>query len=222
MQLQLYEETDFSNMDTRKIYYAGKDWKQFDYKKGLDTLINKDKSGQWVYVAGRDWKQFDFDKGLDALIEKDKTGYWIYIAGKDWKQFDYKKGLDKLIKADRNGEWIYYAGRDWKQFDYNKGLEALKKFPKYYKDALKYWPKGVNMEKEKYFVISMDEDGEWNFDTFSTSEDVMKALCIENGENPGTNFTNHIDDRNSGTIVIKGKIANPVPVQVKTKWEIPE
>jgi hypothetical protein len=67
----------------------------------------------------------------------------IYYAGKHWKQFDFKKGLDALIKKDETGEWIYHAGRQWKQFDYKKGLEALKKFPEYYKQALKDWPKNI-------------------------------------------------------------------------------
>jgi hypothetical protein len=145
----LNEETDFSDMDADEIYYAGKDWKQFDYKKGLDALIKKDKDGRWIYYAGIEWKQFDYEKGLNALIEIDKDGHWTYVAGIEWKQFEFNKGLDKLIKADRNGKWTYYAGRDWERFDYKKGLNALKKFPGYYEEALKRWPKGIEQSREE-------------------------------------------------------------------------
>jgi hypothetical protein len=128
--------------DGRWIYSAGVDWKNFDYNKGLDALIEKDKYGEWIYNTGSDWKKFDYNKGFNALIEKDKTGGWICIAGLDWKQFDYNKGLNALIEKDKTGEWIYNAGSDWENFDYNKALKALKG-TEYYDKALKDWPKGL-------------------------------------------------------------------------------
>ena len=72
--LKLYEETDFSKMTVEKIYLAGKNWKSFDFDKGLDALIKLDKNREYIYLAGKIWKHFDFDKGLDALIKLDKSG----------------------------------------------------------------------------------------------------------------------------------------------------
>ena len=114
------EENNFSDMDAEKIYNAGINQKQFDFNKGLDALIKADKDGCYIFAAGIKWKQFDFNKGLDSLIKTNKDGYWIYNAGKHWEQFDSKKGLD-----------------------------ALKKFPEYYKDALKLWPKGIKQSREE-------------------------------------------------------------------------
>ena len=56
------------------------------------------KTAENIYLAGKDWKQFDFVKGLGALIEKDKDGEYIYLTGMYWKQFDFVKGLDALKK----------------------------------------------------------------------------------------------------------------------------
>ena len=109
------------------IYLAGKHWKTFDYKKGLDALIEIDEICEYIYYAGLDWKTFDFNKGLDALKTKDKTGQWVYDAGRYWKEFDFKKGLDALITIDKDGEFIYYSGKDWDSFDFNKGFKALEK-----------------------------------------------------------------------------------------------
>jgi hypothetical protein len=107
------------------IYYLGHNWKKFDYKKGLNVLIEL-KDYISIYLAGRDWKEFDYKKGLDALIELGDTN-GIVDAGRDWKEFDYKKGLDGLIKNNFNiSKNIYDAGQYWKKFDYKKGLDALK------------------------------------------------------------------------------------------------
>ena len=141
---KLKEDTqDLSSMTSKDIYLAGTYWKQFDYEKGLDALIQKNENGNYIYLAGIAWPQFDYEKGLDALIEKDKTGYYIYYAGKDWPKFNYEKGLDTLIKKDKTGNYIYLAGIKWPQFDYEKGFKVLKKFPEYYEAALERWPKGI-------------------------------------------------------------------------------
>ena len=100
-------------------------------------------SSSEIYNAGINWPQFNYEKGLDAIIQKDKDGKWIYYAGRDWKQFNYEKGLDALIEKDEDGYLIYLAGIKWPQFDYEKGLDALKKFPRFYELALEKWPKGI-------------------------------------------------------------------------------
>ena len=143
----LNEEKDLSSMSAKEIYNAGIYWKNFDYEKGLEELIKKDKTGELIYWAGIDWKKFDYKKGLDALIEKDKSGSWICGAGKEWPEFDYEKAFDTLI--NKSGIWIYLAGKEWKQFDYKKGFQTLlKKDKHYYELALKEWPKGVKQTKK--------------------------------------------------------------------------
>jgi len=98
----------------RWIYFAGVDWKQFDYEKGCEKLLEIDKTGEWIYWAGSNWKQFDYKNGLRRLLEIDKTGEWIYWAGRYWKQFDYEKGFEKLLEIDKTGKWIFVAGKYWK------------------------------------------------------------------------------------------------------------
>ena len=113
------------------------------YKLKEDTQNLFSMIPRQIYYAGIYWKQFNYEKGLDALIKKDKTGYYIYDAGIYWPQFDYEKGLDALIEKDKTGNYIYLAGIDWPQFNYEKGFKVLKKFPKYYEAALENWPKGI-------------------------------------------------------------------------------
>jgi hypothetical protein len=112
----------FNLKDYFLIASAGKDWKEFDYDKGLDALI-KFKNGNIIANAGQFWKNFDYDKGLDALIELGHTNV-IYQAGDFWKEFDYKKGLNALIDLE-DGNNIYKAGTNWKEFNYEKALDAL-------------------------------------------------------------------------------------------------
>ena len=121
--------------------------KKLKLKEWLNEEDLSSMSAKEIYYAGKDWKQFNYEKGLDALIQKDKTGRWIFYAGKDWKQFNYKKGLDALIQKDKTGEEIYYAGINWKQFNYEKGLDALKR-TKYYDNAIKDWPKDAKETKK--------------------------------------------------------------------------
>ena len=150
MKLKDFESLeDYSSLPVEKIHYFGaRFYKQFDYEKGLNALIEKDEDGEYIYLSGRFWLHFNYEKGLDALIKKDKIGGYIYDAGRFWLQFDYEKGLNALIQKNENGEWIYYAGLNWPQFNYEKGLNTLKRFPKYYKKALENWPKDIKQSQE--------------------------------------------------------------------------
>ena len=112
------EEEDLSKMNAREIYIAGMYWEEFDYKKGFDELIKKDKGGENIYNAGIDWKEFDFDKGFNELIKKDKYGQYIYYAGKDWNKFNYKKGMEAL---KNNKYYLNLAKKNWP-----KGIEQSK------------------------------------------------------------------------------------------------
>ncbi len=145
------------------IYNAGKYWEQFDFKKGLEELIKKDKAGL-IYSAGKYWKQFDCKRGLEELIKKDKGSYYIYLAGFNWKQFNFKKGFEELIKKDKTGYYIYSAGLDWKQFDFKKGFEEL-----------------IKKNKNGYYIYSAGLD--WKqfnfkkgFDALKNTEYYKKAL----------------------------------------------
>ena len=148
----------YENLTAEEIYQKGEKDPNFDFKKGFDALITKDKEGSWIYWAGLEWKTFDFNKGLDALIENDKEGNWIYRAGRYWKTFDFKKGLDALIEIDTTGEFIYWAGREWGSFDYKKGMKALEKIGgEYLEKAKKEWPKSYP-EKLKDVKDKYDEN----------------------------------------------------------------
>ena len=114
-----------------------------DYED-LDALIKADRTGRFICKAGEYWKKFDYKKGLNTLI-KVKNSYYIYAAGSNWKNFDYDEGLKALIK-NKSFENIYRAGLEWKKFDYKKGLKVLRNNV-YYKDALKDWPKGIEVSQ---------------------------------------------------------------------------
>lgn len=104
------------------IYFAGVNWKQFNYELGLQKLSEIDKTGEWIYRAGLNWKQFDYELAFQKLLEIDKTGKWIYMAGIDWQEFDYETASKKLLqidhelgiqRTDQNGKWIYWEGTNW-------------------------------------------------------------------------------------------------------------
>ena len=142
--IYLAEATE--NLTAKQIYDKGMNEKDFDFKKGFDALIKADKANYYIYYAGIHWKDFDYNKGLDALIKNKSYGN-VYYAGISWKDFDYNKGLDTLIKNKSYGI-IYHAGNSWKKFNYDKGLKALKN-TRYYKDALKHWPKNIKQSQER-------------------------------------------------------------------------
>jgi uncharacterized membrane protein len=85
---------NFENMTAKNIYNAEKKWKEFNYSKGLDALIEKDKTGRWIYHAGLDWEQFDYNKGLNAL----KGTKYYNKALSDWPKGlkDTKKEIERL------------------------------------------------------------------------------------------------------------------------------
>lgn len=79
----------------------------------LSILSKYDETGEWIYWAGRYWGQFDYKRGLRKLFEIDKTGEWICLAGIDWPEFDYGKGYKKLLEVDER-KWIFVAEKFWK------------------------------------------------------------------------------------------------------------
>ena len=159
----LNEEKDLSSMSAEEIFNAGKNWKQFDYEKGLEELAKKDRTGRFIYYAGLHWPKFDYRKGLEHLTEKWKKNFWIYNAGLHWPKFDYERGLDALIKKDKSGSWICGAGKHWPEFDHEKGLETLIKNDKtgrWIFQAGKEWPK-FDYIKAPPALLKIDKDGEW-------------------------------------------------------------
>ena len=149
---------NYENLSDYDIYQKGNKDPDFNFDKGLDALLEKDKIGDLIYMAGVKWKEFDFKKGLDALLEKDKDGQLIYSAGLNWKTFDFKKGFDTLISKDKTGDWIYRAGKKWKTFDFKKGMEVLEKIGgEYLEEAKKDWPKSYP-EKLKDVKDKYDEN----------------------------------------------------------------
>ena len=80
------------------------------------------------------------------------------------------------------------------------------------------------MDVDKYFVVSMNEDGEWSISEFDTAEQIIGEYDLNNPEDyttpPAENFRTTIDDYNPGSVIIKGKIVLPTAKKVTTKWEI--
>lgn len=80
--------------------------------------------------------------------------------------------------------------------------------------------------KDKYYVVSMNDDGEWSFNIFDTLEEIMEEYGIDEdpkdykeGCHPAEGFVDNIDDYTPGHILIRGQVLTPHPVQQVTKWE---
>ena len=83
--------------------------------------------------------------------------------------------------------------------------------------------------KNKYYVVSMDEDGEWRFNEFEGIEDVHSYYGIDEpaedyveGGHPAEKFRTWIDNENPGKVLIYGKILLPKKKEIVTKWEFEE
>lgn len=83
----------------------------------------------------------------------------------------------------------------------------------------------MNNDNMKYFVVSMDDDGEWSFDIHDDIDSVIHDYGIddvddyEDGYNPAQDFRETIDDEHPGNVLIKGVILLPTKKEVVTKYE---
>lgn len=82
------------------------------------------------------------------------------------------------------------------------------------------------MTEGKYFVVSMNEDGEWGFSKFDDIAQVVECYDIDGdpedyntGEHPAEKFKESIDDYNPGQVLIKGHVLLPKVKKVVKKWE---
>lgn len=82
---------------------------------------------------------------------------------------------------------------------------------------------------DKYFVVSMNDDGEWSFDQYDDIDEVRENYGIDEpidnymkGCHPTEDFTNYIDENNPGSVLIYGKILLPKKKEVVIKWEFEE
>ncbi len=57
------------NLNAEEIYELGCKGGNFDYEKGLEALIKKDKSGKWMDIARRAWLEFDYYVNLISSVE---------------------------------------------------------------------------------------------------------------------------------------------------------
>ena len=80
------------------------------------------------------------------------------------------------------------------------------------------------MDEDKYFVISMNEDGEWSICEYDTAEQIIDEYDLNNEEDyvtpPAESFKTHIDEYNPGHVIIKGKVIMPKAKEVVKKWEL--
>ena len=83
--------------------------------------------------------------------------------------------------------------------------------------------------KERYYVVSMDDDGDWGFIGYDTIEEVKDQYGIDDppedyneGYHPANNFTDYIDELKPGHILIRGTILLPKAKQIRTAWDFEE
>ena len=83
--------------------------------------------------------------------------------------------------------------------------------------------------KEKYFVVSMDDDGEWSFSEYKTMDEVYHEYGLDDpeddyvkGEHPAYEFKKSIDESKPGNVLIKGKVLMPRPKEVVKAWDFEE
>ena len=92
----------YDRLSSEEIYHTGLNNPSFfDFKKGLNALLEKDENGHWIYMAGENWEDFDFKKGLDAL-EKTSDKIWFKKAKETWPKSYPEKLKDVKDKYDEN------------------------------------------------------------------------------------------------------------------------
>jgi len=78
------------------------------------------------------------------------------------------------------------------------------------------------MDDDKFYAVSMNDDGEWDISVFDTWDDIVKMYDLNSPEDynepPYEKFKTMVDDYNPGVMVIKGKLVMPEPIQVKTEF----
>ena len=100
----------------RFIYYAGKEWRTFNFEKGSEALFNEG-AGEFIFYAGSHWRRFDFSGGLEALLASGETEY-IYKAGTLWRDFDYSRAwliLEKEVTAGARWRALAMNNERWKE-----------------------------------------------------------------------------------------------------------
>lgn len=82
---------------------------------------------------------------------------------------------------------------------------------------------------EKYFVVSMNEDGEWSLYVYDATEEgkrtMMRDFELDRPDedftvHPAAAFTDHIDYNKPGCVLIKGRVIIPKPREIATYYEI--
>jgi hypothetical protein len=123
-----------------------------DTKEAQEKITKADRGGEFIFLAGSLWDNFDYKRGFEDLLKKDRKGMNIEFAGASpkWRNgfFDNERALDVLERIDKKGGIIYSAGNDWSGFNYKRGLEILKKKAYFYNIALKKWPMNYDGTKK--------------------------------------------------------------------------
>lgn len=83
------------------------------------------------------------------------------------------------------------------------------------------------MGKIKYFVVSMDDDGEWSLESYDNVKDLMHMYELDEDpddftEPPADRFRDHIDEDTPGHVIIKGEIILPKAKEVVTRYVLDE
>ena len=86
--------------------------------------------------------------------------------------------------------------------------------------------------KEKYYIVSMNHDGEWSFKEYTSLEDVISDYGLdddledyEGDYHPAQDFKKSIGEYDAGgpgQVLIKGSIMLPKTKEIVTRWEFEE
>lgn len=87
----------------RYVYYAGNEWRAFDFDAGFESLIRCG-DAEHLFYAGAYWKRFDHIRGFNRLVELDISEF-IYKAGTLWPIFDYRRAWEALAADPAGSLW---------------------------------------------------------------------------------------------------------------------
>jgi len=106
---ELLPVEDLSSMTPEQIadegFHSFYQHRKFNYKKGLEEILKKDKGGGWIYQIGltwpRKWTQFPFERCLEVLKElgpQRGVENWYKIALRNWPKGikQSQEAIDKI------------------------------------------------------------------------------------------------------------------------------
>lgn len=84
---------------------------------------------------------------------------------------------------------------------------------------------------EKYYVIEMNDDGEWSVDEYPDLAELMEREGLaepvddyKEGRHPAQRFTSELPSQHgkAKAVIIKGRVLVPEPAEIVKSYRIPE